>query len=347
MFSRVGRVNLIKQPINIEKSPAPVMVYYRLIALWAICEAFGGGILHAFKVPFTGMFINSMAVLCISLIGFHYRKPRAIFKATIIVCIFKLMLSPHSPPTAYIAVMFQGFLGQLLFTGTSQFTIRTIILAVLSLVESSIQRLLVLVIVYGNSFWEAVDTYLSRLFEKEVDYIELLAVLYISVHALAGIIAGWYAAKLARIRMDQSLLLPPYLGGSDHPVMPRRKKRIKLLFYIIWAFVIFLYIDSLARPGSSAVTLHRSVMIMVRACAIILSWWLFLSPLIKRLLENIMENQQRKNIHVVQAVNSLLPEVLYIFRESWKRSSGRFPAKAANFFKIVVTNVLYQKHPRS
>ena len=133
------------------------VIYHRLIALWSICEAFGGGLLHAFKIPFTGLFVNSLAVICITLIGYHYRKPGAIIKATMIVCIFKLMLSPHSPPTAYIAVLFQGFLGQLLFTRTTNFTAKAIILASLSLVESSIQRLLVLVIIYGTSFWQAIS----------------------------------------------------------------------------------------------------------------------------------------------------------------------------------------------
>ncbi|MEO5990886.1 MAG: hypothetical protein ABIP68_04565, partial [Ferruginibacter sp.] len=69
-------------------------IYYRLIALWAFCEGFAGGIMHITKIPFAGMFVSSLAVLCIILIGF-FVNARAILKATVIVAIFKLMLSPH------------------------------------------------------------------------------------------------------------------------------------------------------------------------------------------------------------------------------------------------------------
>ena len=34
-----------------------------LIALWALTEAALGGVLHALKIPLTGLFINSSAVL--------------------------------------------------------------------------------------------------------------------------------------------------------------------------------------------------------------------------------------------------------------------------------------------
>ena len=41
-------------------------VYYRLIALWVICEAFAGGIMHGIKLPFTGLIVSSLAITCIN-----------------------------------------------------------------------------------------------------------------------------------------------------------------------------------------------------------------------------------------------------------------------------------------
>ncbi len=52
------------------------------------------------------------------LIAYYVPLKGAILKATIIVAIFKMMLSPHTPPSAYIAVFFQGLLGQVLFFDT-------------------------------------------------------------------------------------------------------------------------------------------------------------------------------------------------------------------------------------
>ena len=90
-------------------------IYYRLIALWVLCEAMLGGIIHGLKIPVSGLFVGSSAVICICLIAWYVPQKGAIIKATIIVAIFKMMLSPQAPPPAYIAVFFQGLLGELLF----------------------------------------------------------------------------------------------------------------------------------------------------------------------------------------------------------------------------------------
>src|SRR5688500_13846567 len=117
-------------------------LYYRLIALWAVCEAFAGGIMHAAKIPFTGMIVSSLAVTCIILIAYFVPVRGSIIKATIIVAIFKLLLSPHSPPTAYLAVFFQGYIAELLFFNRKFFRASAIALGIIALVESSIQRML-------------------------------------------------------------------------------------------------------------------------------------------------------------------------------------------------------------
>jgi len=175
-------------------------VYYRLIALWVICEAFAGGIMHGIKLPFSGLIVSSLAITCIILIAYYVPTASAIIKATVIVAVFKLMLSPHSPPTAYIAVFFQGLMGQLLLRNKRTFNAGAIILAVLALVESAIQRILVLVIVYGNNLWKAINEFLQKLTHEQTttNYSFMIAASYILLHAVTGVFVGIYAARLAR-----------------------------------------------------------------------------------------------------------------------------------------------------
>jgi hypothetical protein len=63
---------------NLEKSAVSIA---RLTALWAFVEAGLGGILHAFKVPFTGLLVGGMAVMLITLIA-HFSNgiPNKLFK---------------------------------------------------------------------------------------------------------------------------------------------------------------------------------------------------------------------------------------------------------------------------
>jgi hypothetical protein len=45
------------------------LIYYRLIALWVLCEAMLGGIIHGFKIPVSGLIVGSFAVVCNCLIA--------------------------------------------------------------------------------------------------------------------------------------------------------------------------------------------------------------------------------------------------------------------------------------
>ena len=73
-------------------------VYYRLVALWILCEAMVGGLIHGLRLPVSGLVVGGCAVLCISLIAWFHPAKGSILKATIIVAIFKFILSPQAGP---------------------------------------------------------------------------------------------------------------------------------------------------------------------------------------------------------------------------------------------------------
>ena len=121
----------------------PALQIDRLTALWALSEAALGGVLHAFHVPLTGLFINSSAVLIMVLIASASDKKGTILRATIIVLIIKGMVSPHTPLNAYIAVSFQGILGEFLLRFRKYMVISAVLLGMVTLFQSAIQKLLV------------------------------------------------------------------------------------------------------------------------------------------------------------------------------------------------------------
>jgi hypothetical protein len=64
-------------------------LYYRLIALWVLCEAMLGAIIFTFRIPVSGLVIGGCAVTCITLIAWYKPVKGAILKATLIVAILK------------------------------------------------------------------------------------------------------------------------------------------------------------------------------------------------------------------------------------------------------------------
>lgn len=324
-------------------------LYYRLIALWVVCEAFAGGIMHATKIPFTGMIVSSLAVTCIILIAYYVPSKSSIIKATIIVAIFKLLLSPHSPPTAYIAVFFQGYLGHLLFFNRRYFTWPAIILSVFALVESAIQRILVLLILYGNNFWYAVDQYVQKLVGgHDRNYSLLIALGYILLHAVAGIFIGIFAVRLVkrsgRWRSNySSFLIDKKLPSlSDHPVK-QRKKKIKWIFVILWLLLVLLFIQAYADPANSVLPAGIVFRILLRSLLIVLSWYLIFAPLIMQLIKRALRSQQMKQQLPANEIMQLIPQTKYIFTQSWSLSGKESGIKRIKLFlKILVMNILWE-----
>lgn len=324
-------------------------VYYRLIALWVICEAFAGGIMHAAKLPFSGLIVSSLAVTCIILIGYYIPTRSGIIKATVIVAIFKLMLSPHSPPTAYIAVFFQGLIGQLLISKHRYFNFAAIILAVLSLVESAIQRILVLVIVYGNDLWKAINLFIQKLTKEKdpTNYSFIIAVSYILLHAVIGIFVGIYAARLAKgssgwKNMYPDLIIDKNELKSEIGIKKQHSRnKIKKLFAFTWIVLLAFYIQSYLDPTKAFIPSGIVINIILRSVLIMLSWFLILSPLLMMVLKRLLRSQQLQNKQEINEVMLLLPQTRYIFKRSFILSENKKGlARIKLFFKILLINIL-------
>lgn len=305
--------------------------------------------MHAAKLPFTGLMVSSLAITCIILIAYYVPAKGAIIKATIIVAIFKLMLSPHSPPTAYIAVLFQGFMGQLLLTNRRYFALSSVILAVLSLVESAIQRILVLVIFSGTDFWDAVNQFIQKTTgSKELtDYSFRLAMGYIILHAFIGIFVGIFAARLAGVSAGWKNKYPSLIiekGKTETAIGSKREKRKKILrpvFGIVLLILLTLYAQSYLYPGHALIPSNIILNILLRSILILLIWYLVLGPLIMFIIKRSLKKQQQKYRQEINEVMLLLPQIRYIFKQSFKLSESRKGfLRIKLFLKILLINVL-------
>jgi hypothetical protein len=329
-------------------------VYYRLIALWVLCEAFLGGIIHGFKIPVSGLVVGSGAIICICLIAFYVPVKGAIIKATIIVAIFKMMLSPQSPPAAYFAVLFQGCLGQLLFINLRFYKISCVILGLLSMVESAIQRILVLVILYGTELWNAVDQFLMRLTGQQeiTNYSFLFATGYLIVHAIVGLLVGWFASILV-LKSKKWNLDKRYLIEDIHPLenikrtkQPSKRVRFtRLSLFIIWVLLIIAYLQSISGIGHPILPAHVSLQILVRSLLIVLSWYFFVGPLVLMLMKKWLDNQKANRQGDIQQVMQILPYTKELVRKSWHLAKGNSRwERLKNSIKIVLVNALQSGH---
>jgi hypothetical protein len=311
-------------------------IVIRITALWAFSEAFLGGILHGFKIPFAGLALSLIAAICMSLLALHDNKRGIILKATLVVIAIKFILSPHTPPMAYVAVLIEGLAGELFFIQRKFIRTASFFLTLFCLMYSALQKLVVLTIVLGEDFWKALDTFLNgitKTFVKQPQQYSLYLVLfYLGCYLLAGVFGGILNSKI--IAKVQSGNQPPvidavskkYPGGiplvREIEFHEQKRKKIKWQYFIAAILLLLLvlsYTPLLAKTG-----LNGKVMeIVLRGALIVCVWTFLLSPLIIRWVSKWVETYKLKSGSSLQEVLSLLPDIKRLVQVSWEMAVAK------------------------
>jgi hypothetical protein len=306
--------------------------------------------MHGLRVPFSGMLVSSGAVICISLLGYYFPEKNTILKAMLVVVFFKLMIAPHSPVTAYFAIFFQATVGQILFYFLKSYELSCLILAVVALIESSMQRVIVLVIIYGNGFLKAFNSFVHNLLKTENinNYALWLILLYFTLHAIAGVAVGFLAIRMIRLiraspEERKKYELPEEYFDSDNIATPKKSSRasFRILLFVIWIILLLLYFQSIFKIGNPILPSSSLLHIIIRSTLIILSWFFIVAPLIKLWLKKKMEKQKGRLSTEIERVMQLLPSTEKVVRGSWKYSEKEKGFKRLKlFWKVLLINQL-------
>lgn len=322
-------------------------LYYRLIALWAVCEGVLGGLIHGIQIPITGLTVGSAAVIIISLIGYYVPSKGAIIKATILVCIFKMMLSPHSPVQAYFAVFFQGVTGQLFFSNKRFFKTSCLLFASLALFESGVQKIITLTIFFGKDFWIAINEFITGLTgQKEItNYSFYIAGGYVLLHLITGIVIGYTAGRIPERLLiwnkdvQRISLTKPSL--PDPVSTTGRRKKWKNSLFVIWIILFGLYLQSALNIGKPILSSNETLHILIRSALILFSWYFILNPILIYFLKKWLSKQKSIWQTTINEILLLIPSTRLLLEKSWISTSGDSGLKRMKiFFKIVLLNSL-------
>jgi len=306
------------------------------IAMWALTEAALGGVLHAFQIPFTGLFINSGAVLFMVLIASATEKKGTILRATLIVMIVKGMVSPHTPITAYIAVGFQGIMGELLLRSKKYLLLSSIGLGVITLLQSALQKIVILTIVYGNSLWESIDVFVNFILDQmpflsihsdPVNFSFWLIMTYVGIHLLAGVVVGIIAAKIPiwierEIKNEKTNYQLEEIE-YNFELQTNRKKRSWFKKPSIYAVIIFagtIVILSYLFPEISETQGVKALIMIVRSTCILALWYTLIGPYLLKVAQKYLGSKKNKYAEEVQRTINILVPLRYIVYRSWNEN---------------------------
>lgn len=329
-------------------------IFIRITALWAFSEAFLGGILHGFKVPFAGLALSLVAAICMSLLAVQQNKKGVILKATLTVIAVKFMLSPHTPPMAYLAVLVEGLAGELFFLQRKYIRTAAFALTLFCLMYSAMQHLLVLTLIFGNGFWSALDIFLNGITKtfvpKPQRYSLYIVVFYLLCYFIAGILGGWFNQKL--IKQIQYGGPPQLLRQAEAQLAQQKAENISAgnktkknklgLQYFIAGLLLVLYILSYTPLFSQTLLKNKVTEIVLRGILIIAVWNFLLAPLLLKWLSNWVNSFQKKSDGSLQQVLSLLPDIKSIVQVSWQLAAkGSMWQKFTSFISNTMMLIVY------
>ncbi|MCU0325806.1 MAG: hypothetical protein MUF45_11225 [Spirosomaceae bacterium] len=319
------------KPVSLKKLLSKETAIERLTALWAIHEAGLGGFVHLFDTPFTGIVMGSMSSVCIMFIAyFSDKNVNTLLKTVILVLIAKVVVSPHTSISAYVAVICQGVFGAYLFRYLPSFKLGVILLTVFALLESSIQRIVMLTLVHGNSIWKATDVFLAQVLEKFGVQISSGSIwligTYITIHILAGIVIGFVATGLLKSVVDiikndkQNEQINDTFIALNSDIKDKIKPQntaIKHFLVFFSSGAIFL-IFTMMLPEQKG--LKYALYALIRTITFLVLWGVVIQPIALRLFNKYLSTKQQKYSQEVESMFSYMGTLHKLVGIAWKDS---------------------------
>lgn len=305
-----------------------------------------GSIIFTLQIPISGLVIGSCAIVLISLIAVYGHGRGSIIKATMIVAIFKMMLTPQAPPTAYLAVFFQGLMGELLFWRKNYYRVACILLAVIALIESAAQKILTATIIYGKDFWTALNQFVHKLTgQTEVTNFSYFIIFwYVMIHVIVGLLIGLWAGSLPGKIKNMNSAFKKYLfdfseANTIQPNIRKKKKLFRFSLLIVWIVLLALYIQSFFHIGAPLLPQNQVLKILIRSFVIVLTWYFLISPALKQLLSKWLQKKKQQSAAQFQQVLNILPATQRMVVQSWSVSAEKSGIRRVQLFsKIVLAN---------
>ncbi len=324
----------------------------RLTALWAFTESGLGGIMHALHIPFTGLLVGGMAVIMICMIAeFSEQKYRQILKAALIVLIVKAMAAPFTPVTAYIAVSFQALLGFLLFSLLGVNYISIFLLSSIAMLESAIQKLLVLTLFFGESLWKAMDKMVAFVSTQLGNAIlnggNWIVGMYLFIYFVGGFVIAWLAyGAIKNFNTTNPVFIPKefcevktdFITDSGHVKKNSYKKIWILLFIMIVLSLMLFFFSADKKEGWLDV-----IKTIAWTASSLLIWFMLIGPILKKTIQKVLKKKQSRYSDEIIMTISFLPVLKKLTVLAWEQSKLQSGFKRWHFFfkALIYTTLTY------
>lgn len=303
------------------------LAIHRITALWALNESGLGGIMHAFNSPFTGLVVGSIVVILISIIcDLSENKFKTVLGALTIVLIIKAAVAPHSNLTAYLAVSFQAVAGAFLYSTIKSVSVASLLFAIIALVESGLQKIIVLFVLYGNTFWEALNEF-GEWASNKLGFLmpyttsKTVVGIYVAMHILVGIMVGLFVIRLLkdlRSKRDDPRFNLLINSGQEVGSAMTRKRGQKIMAMIVFLILLL----SLMVYGYLTGGWQKGLYVFGRAIILLSVLYLIVAPLLLKYIKKYLTKRRADLSDEVDRVFDIIPALRLIVKRAYDESKS-------------------------
>jgi hypothetical protein len=246
-------------------------------------------------------------------------------------------------------------MGEALFWNRRMYPVSCLLLGVLVLLESGLQRIIVLTVVYGNDLWQAINTFINGITGQTtlINYSYILVAGYVLVHLAAGILVGLLAGRLPqRIRLWSALhkdyLLTMDTNNSETmgvAASTKRKSKIRKRVIFIWLALLILYLQSSLDIGPALLPANIAFKIFIRSLLFILTFYFIVGPCLTSLINRWLQNRKVNENEIIQNILQFLPGTKQLVSKSWQLAAHhKGISRILLCGKIILLNTLHTAH---
>lgn len=312
------------------------MVVTRLCALWALTEVSLGGLLHALRIPLTGLMVGTAAIACMYLIARSSRSYQTVLKSLMIVAAIKFAATPHASPFAYLAMCFQALFVLPLAGKMGEKRGWVVLFFMLAAFYSPTQKLALIYVAVGSEGLATVAASMHEWLNPPVSiggFVIIPVILWFTVHVAFGYISGrWLHRWLGNSHRRHHLYDEWQCAQVDDLTLPIAAKRwysgrmLSILSILVLA-LLYVYEDQIPT------WMHY----LWRPLLIIVIWQTVVKPVVQYANASILERSTKKG--AVGQVMSEMPRmwsILSFAREKSEHLPGIF-SRVRNFLHITMT----------
>ncbi len=297
------------------------------------------------------MVVSSIAVFSILMMIRAGARRGDLFKALMIVAAVKAMVSPHSPPTAYMALFFQGGLALLMLPVLQRRLSAGYILLFLALMESGIQKIIVLTLIFGRDLWSSIDIfsdYLYKIFIPRSSGLSFsvgfgIIAVYLALHALYFLLSAvWFRRFLRGLDKFDTQDISIVLESSEPQDDGKRKKRVRLSWFIYPLAIVLMALTFIYPVFESSVG-WRALRMVLRSILLLSLWYGLAGPFLVRWLRRHIHFRQQQYTSEIDAVLHILPLLKKVFLQVWRRHHRRPERKLSVFLQELLMTLLFAR----